>query len=413
MNYRELNASLQRLIRFNSPFDKLERVYRETLTKHSIEPKINSRNFRNWEFSQTNGLFQHIWNESLQVFDKNAGYELNLYLAYEELKQFSAAEFLKNLVQSGNPGYYNPKRLAPQDPDLYKNVQFNEIEEIFIKTGIVNLEVFNNIYGFNSMEKLFMAYKMMFPLNIRGFLKVSREKTYALPKNIKRLIWLDELIQKQDLSLNDPRLRENLREIYLQAKDYRFENGALEPLELLILAEGVTEETLLPVFSEIAGIDFNKNGIKIISSGGKNQMLKLYARLSREINIPVLLIFDFDGREEALSLKPCLRDIDDIYIIQKGEFEDILPDSLVCKAVNVHYRLSGKINLCDIEGSQRKSRTFYRLWKEKGFGEFKKAEFARIIAANVNKSSELSEELHAIFEKVRKKLKTHGKTMCF
>ena len=116
------------------------------------------------------------------------------------------------------------------------------------------------------------------------------------------------------------------------------------------------------------------------------------------------MIFDSDGIEEAEFIKNSLRGRDDIYIIPKGEFEDILPDSLICKAVNVHYRLTGKINLSDIAGTNKKSWILADLWKKNGFGEFKKAEFAGIVAKHINKKNDMSEELQGIFEKIRAKL---------
>lgn len=332
---------------------------------------------------------------------RESDYGINLYLAFEELQEFSGEEFIKNIMQSGNLSLYRPKKYSLEDFDFCKKEHFTEIEEIFRKAGLINTDFFDNANGFSDIEKLFIAYKMNFPVNIQGFLNLSSAKR---SETVKRLMLIDELVNEQNLCLQDADLREKLEIIYNKTKQYRNENGALNPLEVLILAEGATEETLLPVFSELAGIDFNKNGIKIISSGGKNQMLKLYAKLSREINLPILMIFDSDGYEEAESIKNSLRGKDDIYIIPKGEFEDILPDSLICRAVNLHYRLTGKINLSDIKDAEKKSRVLYCLWKEKGFGEFKKAEFARIIAKNIARETDLSEELKIIFEKIREKI---------
>ncbi len=290
-----------------------------------------------------------------------------------------------------------------EDLDICKNEHLQKIEKIFKRAGLINTEFFDKDTGFSPSEKLFIAYKLNHPINIEGFLNLSSCKP-NLSGSIKRLIRLNEIIKEHDLDLLEPGIPAKLESIYAEAKKYRKEKSALNPVELLVLAEGTTEETLLPVFSGLAGIDFDKNGVKIISSGGKNQMLRLYARFSREINLPVLMIFDSDGHEEAESISPYLRSNDDIYVIQNGEFEDILSDGLICKAVNLHYRLTGKINLCDIEGADSKAQVLCRLWKEKGFGEFKKAEFARIIASSITKQSDLSDELKVIFARVQEKL---------
>jgi len=362
LSYRELRVSFERLIRFKSPFDKIERVYREIIIKHSIEPKINSKNFRELNFCEINYIFKHIWDESVAVLgEKNTGnYGLNLYLAFEEMKTFSAGNFLKS----------------------------------------VNLEASSE---FNDAEKLFMAYKMDSPPNLQGCLDLLACNN-DLSENAGRLAWLSNIIDKEKLSVNSPDLKEKLEKIYLQACNYRKKTGVLYPVELLVLVEGITEEILLPVFSEFAGVNFKKNGIKILSSGGKNQVLRLYKKLSREINLPILMLFDSDASKEAEYIKNSLRSIDDIYVIAKGEFEDILPDKLICKTVNVHYRLVGKINLFEIAGSEKKSHTLMELWKKKGFGEFKKAEFARIVADNISKKSDMSEELETIFSIINSKI---------
>jgi hypothetical protein len=172
----------------------------------------------------------------------------------------------------------------------------------------------------------------------------------------------------------------------------------------LILAEGITEEILLTAFSNAAGLDFDKNGIKIVSSGGKNKILKQYDRLRREAGFPILMIFDSDGHELAEATKKSLRSIDDVYVIPQGEFEDILPEELICKAINSHYRLFGEINVADIEGTGLKSHILERLWQKKGFGKFRKAEFASIVAGHISNATSLSTELKVLFSKINNML---------
>ena len=396
---------MERLTRFRSPFEKLERVYKEVLTKYSIEPKISARNFWDYNLFEINSLFQYIWNKSIEpkgkIFDENC--KINLYLAFEEMKEFSAIEFIKNLIKSGKLSFYKPERYSLEVPDFCRKDCFKEIEEIFRRAKLIDEEFYEKVRGFNEIERFFLSYKMKFPLNIHGFLNILKKET-DISEKINRLIWLDKFIQKKNIDIQDSNLKEKLENIYAEACKYRQKNGVLSPIELVVVTEGITEEILLPAFSEFAGINFDKNGIKIISPGGKNQMLKLYKKLSGETNLPILMIFDSDGFEEANSIKNNLRNIDEIYIIPGGEFEDILPDKLICKAVNIHYRLTGEMNLSDIAGAEKKSRTLSDIWKEKGFGEFKKSEFAKIIAKNISKKSDLSNELKTIFVKISSKL---------
>ena len=83
-------------------------------------------------------------------------------------------------------------------------------------------------------------------------------------------------------------------------------------------------------------------------------------------------------------------------MISSGEFEDILPDNLICRAVNSHYGLVGNITKEDLSINSRKTDALSAIWKQKGFGEFKKAEFAQIIAENIKTSCDLSEEMQKI-----------------
>ena len=105
------------------------------------------------------------------------------------------------------------------------------------------------------------------------------------------------------------------------------------PVENVILVEGITEEILLPAFSKFLGYDFYANGVQIIAAGGKN---KKYYELSQELKLPIFVLLDKDAEENINQIKPKLRDEDKIHLVSCGEFEDLLPKSLVIKTVNEH-----------------------------------------------------------------------------
>ena len=63
----------------------------------------------------------------------------------------------------------------------------------------------------------------------------------------------------------------------------RQEKALKFPIEKFVLAEGITEEILLPVFAKLQGCDFMKNGIHLISAGGKNQVARWYVKNRRKI----------------------------------------------------------------------------------------------------------------------------------
>lgn len=119
------------------------------------------------------------------------------------------------------------------------------------------------------------------------------------------------------------------------------------PVRKLLLCEGITEETLLPVFSKICGYDFNKNGVYIISAGGKNQVVKYFYSFADRLKIPVFILLDNDAKSNLEEIKPKLREFDRIHLLKNGEFEDMLPNSLIIKTLNY---ATQNISLAPIEG---------------------------------------------------------------
>ena len=76
------------------------------------------------------------------------------------------------------------------------------------------------------------------------------------------------------------------------AENYRNQNRSRKPLKLIVLVEGATEEVLLPLFSSVAGIDFEKTGIELVASGGKNQVARIYAEINLGVNLPIFIILE-------------------------------------------------------------------------------------------------------------------------
>jgi len=167
-------------------------------------------------------------------------------------------------------------------------------------------------------------------------------------------------------------------------------------INLILLVEGITEKTLLPEFSKAAGLDFKANGIKIISSGGKNRLLRIYKKLISEVDTPVFMVMDADAEGLVESNVGNLRSTDNVYILSTGEFEDILPNKLIYRALNNHYKFMGSVTNAELCGNKSKAGLLTDLYRIKGFGDFKKAEFAGIIAENIKNELDLSEELKEI-----------------
>ena len=170
----------------------------------------------------------------------------------------------------------------------------------------------------------------------------------------------------------------------------------------IVLTEGVTEEILMPEFSKIYGFDWNKNGIIIVGTGGKSRILKQYRIFKEQLKIPIFILLDFDAENIFRQLKKEMRKIDSGHLINLGEIEDIIPVNLFKRAINSEFKLQAKISVKDFDKNLSMVKNLKNIFKEKGFGEFKKAKMANWIKAVLTKKSELSEELELILSEVKK-----------
>ena len=200
-----------------------------------------------------------------------------------------------------------------------------------------------------------------------------------LPINLK---WLKSLSDKEPSTSN--------REVHL----LKF------PIEKVLLVEGITEEILLPVFAEFLGYDFYAKGIQIIAAGGKNQVVKLYYKLAEELKIPVFVLLDKDAEDNIRQIEPKLRPIDKIHLVSCGEFEDLLPKSLIVKTVNSDFKNFLSITEADLPSDIPTAAILEELFKTKGLHEFKKADFAKMVKDNITTEEDISDEITAIIEEL-------------
>ncbi len=172
------------------------------------------------------------------------------------------------------------------------------------------------------------------------------------------------------------------------------------PIEKVILVEGITEEILLPAFSRYLGFDFYQQGIQIIPAGGKNQVVKMYYKLQEELKIPIFLLLDKDAEDNIKQIMPRLRSIDKVHLVSCGEFEDLLPKSLVVKTVNSHFENFMTISEKELLEERSAVENLENIFKQKGLHEFKKAEFAKLVKVNINEYSDISEEIKDIIKEI-------------
>lgn len=180
----------------------------------------------------------------------------------------------------------------------------------------------------------------------------------------------------------------------------RHEKGLKYPIQKLLLVEGITEEILLPVFSRYRGFDFYKEGIQIIAAGGKNQVVKMYYKLIEELKIPIFVLLDNDAEDNIEQIKPKLRDTDKIHLVTCGEFEDLLPRSLILKTLNNELSNFAYVTEDDFDPELSTAENLDYIFKQKGLHEFKKAEFSKLVKDSISEDSDISPEIASIIMEI-------------
>ena len=172
------------------------------------------------------------------------------------------------------------------------------------------------------------------------------------------------------------------------------------PISKVILAEGITEEILLPKFGRLLDYDFDKNGIWVIGAGGKNQVVKTYYKLIEELKIPIFILLDNDASANRAQIEPKLRPIDKIHLISSGEFEDLLPQSLILKTINYELKNFATITNTEFNPELPAVANLIEIFRLKGLHEFKKADFAQKVEENLFDDSDISDEIRLIFNEL-------------
>lgn len=166
------------------------------------------------------------------------------------------------------------------------------------------------------------------------------------------------------------------------------------PIEKVILVEGITEEILLPKFAKLCGCDFDKKGINLISAGGKNQVVRIFYQLADVLKLPIFVLLDNDAESNYEEIKPKLRKHDRVYVLKNGEFEDVLPLNLIKRTLNQMLKNFSSVSIEDLRKSEPMTKILHEILKEKGL-EFKKAEFAALVAENITEK-DISPEIQEI-----------------
>lgn len=316
----------------------------------------------------------------------------DLILALDRLTRFKYPEIKYYRVFSEILCKYlkEPKLSKMQVRDLDVSVLKCLVEKLWNESVKLYMPEIEMDTGLNKIlvDEIYSAYNMSediknlvdIDLNLNGVLALIDDKENA-PINLRRLL----AIQHNQNNLAKIREQQCLR----------------FPVEKVVLCEGITEEVLLPAFARLAGYDFDKYGVKLISAGGKNQVAKLYCELKDELKIPVFILLDADAVETSYLIDSVIRDNDDMYLIKHGEFEDIFSLNLIKRTINRRFKNICEASIADFKHNEPMTKVLAEFFRLHELGDFQKAEFAKELADNLKYDTDLTEEIFEIVDKIR------------
>lgn len=317
------------------------------LTKEQLTISIDRlTRFKNPEVKYLRVFSELITNNLIQPKYKKSDIEK---MDSEEVKNL--AEFIIN---------YSLENFGlPKDEDYIINQRLYDYEK--------------SVYIISENIKKFLKNK----INYKAFVTLIDENS---PKNLK---WLKALGSPMDI------------------KQERFKNSLRFPVEKVVIAEGATEETLLPEFAKRCGYDFDKEGIYVLSAGGKNQVVKLYYRLVDSLKLPIFVLLDKDAKENLEEIKPKLRSIDKIHLLACGEFEDLLPLELVQRTLDYQLNNISMMEKEMLNAPEPRVKILEEVFKTRGMHEFKKVEFAQMVKKNIKTNADISDEICEIINEIK------------
>lgn len=272
--------------------------------------------------------------------------------------------------------------------DKMDYLKLTELAQCLINESLKNLDLkLEDNYLIN--QKLFDYENSLFDLNenVQNLLKnkinynaLTEILSDPLPLNLK---WLKTM---NDFNFSDEKSHNE---------------GFLFPIKKLIICEGITEETLLPEFARLLDYDFNKNGVFVLSAGGKNQVVKTFYKFAQNLKIPIFVLLDSDAKENCDEIIPRLRGYDKIYRLKQGEFEDILPVKLIEKTLKYATANISLNNDSEIDKTAGMVHYLEEFFKNRGVHEFKKAEFAHLVKLNITGVEDVSNEFREIIRELK------------
>ena len=87
-------------------------------------------------------------------------------------------------------------------------------------------------------------------------------------------------------------------------------------------------------------------------------------------------------------------------MISSGEFEDLLPASLILKTINYEFKNFATITNAEFNPELSAVANLVEIFRLKGLHEFKKADFAQKVEENLFDENDISYEIKLIFNEL-------------
>lgn len=231
------------------------------------------------------------------------------------------------------------------------------------------------------------------------------KSVFAVSENVENLL-KNKIHYKAIIDMIDENSSLNLKWLKCLAsssdiEEDRFKHALKFPVKKVVIAEGATEEILLPEFAKFCGYEFDREGVYMLSAGGKNQVVKMYYKLIENLKLPIFVLLDKDAKENLEEIMPRLRSIDTIHLLKCGEFEDLLSQDLVKRTLEYELKNISILENKMLEEDIPRVKILEEVFKTRGMHEFKKVEFAQMVKRNIKSISDVSSEIFDIIKEIQ------------
>ncbi|MBQ9245531.1 hypothetical protein IJ182_04610 [bacterium] len=214
---------------------------------------------------------------------------------------------------------------------------------------------------------------------------LSKLNPSELPINLKFLYFVNKYISNENFNIDN---------LIILRNKYKL----LFPVEKILIVEGITEVTILPVFADYLSYNFDKLGIYVLSAGGKSKSPSLYLKLKDKLKIPVVLLFDADAYEICHNLNKFLLKKDKCILINEGEIEDIISRNLIKRSLNTEYEPASPLSLSELNMDDTMCHHIENFYRTRHLGEYKKSKVAKILSDNVKYDTDISDEIRMLLK---------------